>query len=63
MKEFENVKKALEEKTEGTENYITLAKNVDARHSGKYTTMNMVTRNTSAVSYKTLDEVVEAFNL
>lgn len=63
MSKFEKVKTALEEKTKDTNNYITLTKNVDARHTGKYTTMNVVTRNVNAISYKTLDDVIKEFEL
>lgn len=47
MTKFEKVKKALEEKTRESGNFITLTTNVDARHNGKYTTRNVITNNTS----------------
>ena len=63
MTKFEKVKKALENKTRGTSNYITLTKNVDARHNGKYATRNIRTNNISGISYNTLKEVIEEFDL
>lgn len=63
MSKFEKVKTALEEKTKDTNNYITLIKNVDGRHTGNYATMNVVTRNVNAISYKTLDDVIKEFEL
>lgn len=60
---FENVKKALEEQTKGSANWLTLTKNVDGRHSGKYALQNMITKNISGISFKTLDEVIKEFNL
>ena len=63
MSKFDKVKKALESKTEGTNNYITLTKNVNAAHGGKYTTKNMITNNTSMISYKTLEEVIKEYEL
>lgn len=63
MSKFENVKKALEDKTRNTDNFITITKNVDARHSGKYAIQNVVTRNTLGISFKTLDEVIKEYDL
>lgn len=63
MTKFERVKLELENKTRNTDNFITLTKNVDARHKGKYVIQNVFTRNTSNVSYKTLDEVINEFEL
>lgn len=63
MSKFELVKKALEDQTRNTSNFITLTKNVDASHSGKYTTKNVITNNTSRISYNTLDEVIKEFEL
>lgn len=45
MTKFEKVKKALEEKTRNTGDWITLTTELDARHKGcKYTTVNVITR-------------------
>ena len=63
MTKFEKVKLALENKTRNTNNFITLTKNIDARHKGKYVIQNVVTRNIDNVSYKTLDEVINEFEL
>lgn len=63
MSKFENVKKALEDKTRNTDNFITITKNVDGRHSGKYAIQNVVTRNTLGISFKTLDEVIKEYYL
>ena len=63
MNKFEKVKKALEEATKGSNNFITITKNVDARHSGKYAIKNVVTNNISSISYKTLDEVIKEYQL
>lgn len=63
MTKFEKVKRALEEKTRESGNFITLTTNVDARHNGKYTTRNVITNNTSWKSYKTLNEVIEEYEL
>lgn len=63
MTKFEKVKLALENKTRNTNNFITLTKNVDTRHKGKYVIQNVVTRNINNVSYKTLDEVINEFEL
>lgn len=63
MTKFEKIKKALEEKTRDSGNFITLTTNVDARHNGKYTTWNVITNNTNWKSYKTLNEVIEEYGL
>lgn len=63
MSKFDKVKKALEESTKGSSNFVTLTKNVNAGHNGKYATQNVVTRNVSTTSYKTLDEVIKEYNL
>lgn len=63
MNKFEKVKKALEEKTKNTDNFITITKNVDARHNGKYTIQNVVTRSTLPISFKTLDAVIKEYDL
>ena len=64
MTKFEKVKKALEEKTRNTGNWITLTTELDARHKGcKYTTVNVITRGKDWQGYKTLDEVIKQFEL
>lgn len=63
MTKFEKVKRALEEKTKYTSNFITVIKNVDGRHSGKYTIQNIETNNISNISYKTLNAIIEEFDL
>lgn len=63
MNKFEKVKKALEELTHDTNNFITLTDKVDSRHNGKYAIQNVVTRSTEGISYKTLDEVIKEYNL
>jgi len=63
MAKFEKVCKALEEKTRDTGNYITLTKNVYAGSKGKYATRNIITNNISQITYKTLEEVIDEYNL
>lgn len=63
MTKFEKVKRALEEKTRYTSNFITVTKKVDGRHSGKYAIQNTETNNISNISYKTLDEIIKEFDL
>lgn len=63
MSKFEKVKRALEEKTQNTNDFITVIKNVDARHSGKYVIKNVVTNNVKGISYNTLDEIIQEFEL
>lgn len=63
MSKFEKVQKSLMEVTKETNNWVTVTKNVDARHTGKYALQNVVTRNTLQDSYKTLDEIIKEFNL
>ena len=63
MKKFEKVKKALEEQTCDTNNFITLTNKVDSRHSGKYAIQNVITKSTKGISYKTLEEVIKEYNL
>ena len=60
---FNKVKECLEEKTKNTDNFLTLTKNTDCRHNGKYVTKNVVTGNISNISFKTLKEVIEYYNL
>lgn len=60
---FNDVNNALIEKTRGTSNWVRLSKNVDCRHKGNYVLENVITKNKSSFSYKTLSEVVEEFNL
>jgi hypothetical protein len=64
MTKFEKVKKALENKTCNTDNYKTLTKELDCRHKGKkYAIRNVVTSKIQAEAYKTLDEIIEAYDL
>lgn len=63
MTKFEKVKKALEDKTRNTSDFITLTTETDARHTGKYTTRNVITHNTESGSYKTLKQVIEEYKL
>jgi len=64
MTKFEKTKKALEDKTRNTWNYITITKNTDARHRGnKYAIKNVVTNITYKESYKTLNDIIKAYNL
>lgn len=63
MSKFEKVQKALEVKTENTENYVTITKNVDARHSGKYALKNIITNSVGSISYKTLNDIIKEFEL
>ena len=63
MKKFEKVKRALEEKTRYTGNFITVTKNIDARHRGKYAILNIVTNRISSNSYRTLNEIIKKFDL
>lgn len=63
MTKFEKVKKALEDLTYETSDYITITQNVDARHTGKYAIKNLVTNSVGSVSYKTLDEIINKFEL
>ena len=44
MKKFDKVKKALEEKTRYSDNFITLTTNFDCRHRGKYAIKNVITK-------------------
>jgi len=63
MNKLNKVKKSLENKTEGTSNFITVTTNTDARHSGKYAIKNLATNNTTSKSYNTLKEIIEEFEL
>jgi hypothetical protein len=63
MKKFEKVKKALQDKTRNTADYITITKNIDCRHKGKYAIKNVVTNNIYFESYKTLNEIIKAYEL
>lgn len=60
---FEKVKEALENKTRASNYWVTLTKNVDGRHTGKYCLENMVNHGKSLICYKTLDEVIEDYDL
>lgn len=64
MTKFEKVKKALQEKTRDSANFITITTNLDCRHKGKkYAIRNVVTSKIQAEAYKTLDEIIEAYDL
>lgn len=64
MKKYEKVKKALQEKTRGSENFITITTNLDCRHRGKkYAIKNVVTTNIKPEAYKTLNEIIKVYNL
>ena len=63
MMKFEKVKKALEEKTYNTNDYITVVKGGDSRHQYKYCIQNVVTKSLKAESYKTLNDIVKEFEL
>jgi histone H3/H4 len=64
MTKFEKVKKALEEKTIDSANYITITTELDCRHKGrKYAIRNVVTSKIQAECYKTLNEVIQAYDL
>ncbi len=58
MTKFEKVYNALM-----TNEQLRLTTNVDARHSGKYTTQCINTGNVQSISYKTLNEVINAYGL
>ena len=64
MTKFEKVKKALEEKTRDSANFITITTELDGRHKGKkYAIRNVVTTKTQSEAYKTLDEIIEKYEL
>lgn len=64
MTKFEKVKKALEEKTRNSANFITITTALDCRHKGKkYAIKNVVTQKTQSEAYKTLNEVIQAYDL
>lgn len=60
---FEKVKEALQEKTRETSSWLTLSKNTDMRHSGKYVPVNMFSQKPGRISFKTLDEVIAEYDL
>lgn len=64
MIKFIRVKEALQDKTRGTSNYITITRNIDVRHRGKkYAIKNVMTNNTYSECYKTLDEIIKQYDL
>ena len=63
MMKFEKVKKALEEKTYNTNDWLTVVKGGDYRHKYKYCIKNVVTKSLKAESYKTLNDIVKEFEL
>ncbi|MCI5702396.1 MAG: hypothetical protein MR265_00155 [Erysipelotrichaceae bacterium] len=48
---FKKVKKALEEKTYNTNDYITVVKGGDCRHKYKYCIQNLVTKSLKAIKH------------
>ena len=63
MMKFEKVKKALEEKTYNTNDWLTVGKGGDCRHKYKYCIQNVVTKSLKAESYKTLKDIRKEFEL
>ena len=63
MTRYEKVCNALMNKTKDTGNFITLTKNIDARHTGKYAIKNVTNNNVISISYKNLDEVITEYDL
>ena len=63
MMKFEKVKKALEEKTYNTNDWLTVVKGGDCRHKYKYCIQNVVTKSLKAESYKTLKDIRKEFEL
>jgi len=64
MTKFEKVKKALQEKTRDSANFITITTDLDCRHKGKkYAIRNVVTMNIQSEAYKTLDEIIKKYDL
>jgi|GEM_PF-3520698 hypothetical protein len=64
MTKFEKVKRALENKTRNGGSYISVTQTRrDGRHRYKYVIYNVVTQNLSRYSYRTLDEIIEEYNL
>lgn len=63
MTKFEKVNKALIEKTRNTDNWVRVTKNVYACHKGKYALQNVVTYSISLHSYKTLNEIIQEYDL
>lgn len=62
LTKFEKVNLALMENTKNS-TFLRVTKDIDCRHSGKYVLQNVVTGNNTARSYKTLDEIIEEFEL
>lgn len=61
MTKFEKVKRALENKTC---NYISVTQTRrDGRHRYKYVIYNVATQSLGRYSYRTLDEIIEEYNL
>ena len=64
MTKYDKVCKALIDKTRNTGNWVTLTKNVNGSHTGKYALRNLYNNNIiSNVSYNTLDEVIKEYDL
>jgi len=64
MTKFEKVKKALQEKTRDSANFITITTDLDCRHRGKkYAIRNVATMKIQSEAYKTLDEIIKKYDL
>lgn len=62
LTKFEKVNLALMEKTRDSV-FLRVTKDIDSRHHEKYALQNVVTGNTYGISYKSLDEIIEVFEL
>lgn len=62
MTKFEKVRESLMKKTQNTDNWITVTTEKDARHY-KYAIKNVMTNNLTFESYRTLQEIIEKYNL
>ena len=60
---IDKVRQELENKTYGSDNFITVSVNKDARHKGKYVIRNLVTSNILGISFNTLEEIVNYYGL
>lgn len=63
MSKIEKVANALSEKTRNTDNWITVTIHGDARHKYQYKIKNVVTNNLLPISYRTLKEIIEEYDL
>lgn len=62
LTKFEKVNLALMENTKNS-TFLRVTKDIDCRHHGKYVLQNVITGNTYGISYNTLDEIIEEFEL